>query len=73
MNELFSAEDWLERAAALRMEAASVKSLDVRTELLKIAAAYQLLARHAVKQGSFPHGDIATMPISFEPDSGQGA
>jgi hypothetical protein len=71
MNELFSAERWLERAAALRMEAASLKSPEARAELLKIAAAHELLARHAAKQISLPHGDIAVVPISFPTDDRQ--
>ena len=68
MSQLFTPEYWLERAAALRIEAASMKTSAARIELLKIAAGYERLAEHATAQRGLSHPEIVIKPLLCEPE-----
>jgi hypothetical protein len=65
--DTFEPDYWLGRANALRLEAARMKSFVARTELLRIARAYECLALHSARQRALWNAVPEPTTISLEP------
>jgi hypothetical protein len=65
--DTFEPDYWQGRPNALRLEAARMKSFVARTELLRIAHAYERLALHSARQQALWNAVPKPTTISLEP------